>query len=123
MLVLRVLEGLAVWVLFNQVFLQEVSDAWAIHMLIVVYFLVNSVLCFRYRSGQFRSAAVVLDAAVNLCTMTLFAGWTGGVASPVVLVSLFKIAGYAFVFSPQAGVVAITIALSSFGMLMLGDQL
>jgi PAS domain S-box-containing protein len=123
MLVLRVLEGVAAWVLFNQVFLPVVTDTWPVPVLIAVYFVVNSILCLRYRSGRISSTVVVADAAVNLCTMTLVAGWTGGVASPVVLVTLFKIAGYAFVFSPQTGVMAISITLSSFAVLIAGDQL
>jgi len=122
-LVLRVLEGLAGWILFNEVFLPAVVDAWPIHAVIVLYFVGNSLLCLRYRAGAISRPVILADLALNLGTITLLAGWTGGVASPVVLISLFKIAGYAFVFSPRVGLTAILATLVGFLCMVLGEQL
>ncbi|MFI5395449.1 MAG: ATP-binding protein [Candidatus Binatia bacterium] len=113
-LVVRAAEGLAAWILFNEVFLPDEPDAWPIHFVFLGYFIVNSLFCLRYRAGRITSAGVLIDIAVNVGTMTLVAGCTGGVASPVALVSLFKIAGYAFIFTPRAGVVAIGMTLVGF---------
>ena len=113
-LVSRVLVGLATWVLFNEVFLPSVPSAWPIHLLFLGYFIANSVFCLRYRAGQITKELVLVDVAINIGTMAVVSGCTGGVASPVVLVSLFKIAGYAFIFGPAAGVFAVGLTLAGF---------
>ena len=69
------------------------------------------------------TAEVLIDLGVNIGTMTLSAGCTGGVDSPVVLICLVKIAGYGLIFSPQAGVLAIITTLGAFSSLVLGEQL
>ncbi len=116
-LVFRVLEGLAAWVLFNQVFLPAQPGAWPIHFIFLGYFVVNCLFCLRYRAGDIRSAVVMLDVCINLSTMALISACTGGVTSPVVLISLLKIAAYAFVFTPRAGVIAIGVTVTSFAAL------
>ena len=110
-LVFRIMEGLAAWVLYNEVYLPTAPDAWPIHFIFVAYFVVNSFFCLRYHAGRVTTALVSLDVLINLGTMTLAAGCTGGVTSPVVLISLFKIAGYGFVFAPRAGLLAVSITL------------
>ena len=121
MLVFRVLEGLAAWVLFNEAFLPAAPDAWPVHFIFLVYFVLNSFFCLRYRAGQITTALVLADTVLNLGTMTLAAGCTGGVNSPVVLLSLLKVAGYALVFAPRAGVIAIGIMLFSSLVLALAE--
>ena len=122
-LVLRVLEGLGAWVLFNEVFLDATVTDWPIHLLFVCYFVVNSLLALRYRAGQISGRLAVADVIVNLGTMAILTGYSGGVTSPVVLISLFKVAGYAFVFSAELGVVAIAATLIGFVGLEIGEQL
>ena len=121
MLVFRVLEGLAAWVLFNELFLPAAPDAWPIHFIFLLYLVLNSFFCLRYRAGQITTALVLVDTVLNLGTMTLAAGCTGGVNSPVVLLSLLKVAGYALVFAPRAGVIAIGIMLFSSLVLALAE--
>jgi len=111
LLIFRIMEGLVAWVLFNEVFLPAAPDAWPIHFVFLAYFVVNSFFCLRYRAGQITAAMVSVDMVINLGTMTLAAGCTGGVTSPVVLISLFKIAGYGFLFAPRAGLLAVGITL------------
>ena len=120
-LVFRIVEGLAAWVLFNEVFLPAAPDAWPIHFVFLAYFVVNSFFCLRYRAGRITTALVLVDVVINLGTMTLAAGCTGGVTSPVVLISLFKIAGYGFVFTPRAGLLAVGVMLIGSLVLALAE--
>ena len=121
--VFRILEGLATWVLFNEVFQTSLAEGWPVHASFLVYLAANSALCLHYRAGKITPAIVVADEFINLGTMALVTGCTGGVASPVVLISLFKIAGYALVFGPYSGAIAAVTALVSFAGLGLGEQL
>jgi len=122
MLVFRVFEGLGAWLLFNAVFLPVAPDAWPIPLVVIGYFVGNLLLGLRYRAGKVTAQLVLIDVMLNVGTMTLLAGFTGGVESPVVLLTLFKIAGYAFVFSPHTGVLAIIITLVSFLGMAGGEQ-
>ena len=122
-LVFRVVEGLAAWLLFNVVFLPVAPDAWPIHLVVIGYLVGNLLLGLRYRSGEVTPQLVLGDLLLNVGTMTLLAGFTGGVLSPVVMLILFKIAGYAFVFGPHTGLIAIVTTLTSFVGLAGGEQL
>ncbi len=122
LLIFRVVEGLAAWILFNEVFLPAVANAWPVHSAFVAYFAANSILCLAYRAGKITPAIVLVDEVVNLGVMALAAGCTGGIASPMVLITLFKVAGYAFVFGPYAGAVAAAMALIAFAGLGINEQ-
>jgi PAS domain S-box-containing protein len=122
-LVFRVLEGLAAWILFSELFLSGVSNGWPVQCMLISYFAANVTLWLCYRAGRITTAIVLADAVINLGTMILAAGYTGGLASPVVLIVLLKIAGYAFVFGPAAGVLAAALALVGFAGLGAGEQL
>lgn len=117
----RILEGLGAWVLFNEVFLEVTLNDWPIHLLFIVYFAINSIFYLRYRSGRISSRLVIADIIFNLTTMTILTGYSGGLASPVALIILFKIAGYAFVFSAQAGMAAIAGTFIGFAVLIIGE--
>jgi PAS domain S-box-containing protein len=118
MLAFRVLDGLAVWVLFNEAFLAEFTMPWVIHGVFLAYFAANSFFCLRYRARRASGATVLADLAINLGTMTFLAGWTGGVNSPVVLVCLIKVAGYGVVYGPDTGTLAIiTIIAGTVGLI------
>jgi PAS domain S-box-containing protein len=120
MLAFRLLDGLAVWILFNEGFLTDFSYPWVIHAVFLAYFAVNSFFCLRYRARRISRPIVFADLAMNLGTMTFLAGWTGGVNSPVVLVCLIKIAGYGVVYSPYTGTMAILTMLASTAVLVGG---
>ncbi len=117
MLAFRLLDGLAVWILFNEAFLVDFSMPWVIHGLFLGYFAANSVFCLRYRARRMSGPIILADLAVNLGTMTFLSAWTGGVNSPVVLVCLIKVAGYGVVYGPNAGTAAIATMLISSGVL------
>ena len=120
MLAFRLLDGLAVWVLFNEAFLVDFSSPWIIHVLFLGYFAANSFFCLRYRAERIDGRTVLTDIAVNLGTMTFLCGWTGGVNSPVVLVCLIKVAGYGVVYGPYTGRMAIFAMVTSTAVLVAG---
>jgi PAS domain S-box-containing protein len=121
MLVFRLLDGLAVWVLFNQAFLPDFSLPWAVHGLLFSYFTANSFFCLRYRARRITDALVLADLVTNLGTMTLLSAWTGGISSSVVLVLLIKIAGYGVVYGPYVGTEAIVTLLLLAGTITAGS--
>ena len=123
MLAFRLLDGLAVWVLFNEGFLVDFSFPWAIHGLFFGYFVANSFFYLRYRARRISRLTVVVDLLVNLGTMTFLSGVTGGVNSPVVLVCLIKVAGYGMVYGPYTGTMAIVAMLVSTAVLVAGHLL
>ncbi len=122
MLAFRVLDGLAVWVLFNEAFLTEFTMPWLIHGVFFAYFAVNSFFCLRYRARRMSRATVLADLVTNLGTMTFLSGWTGGVNSPVVLVCLIKVAGYGVVYGPNTGTMAIVTMIAST-LVLIGGHL
>jgi len=121
-LIARVLDGLAAWILYNEAFLPAAADAWPVHLLFVVYLAANSFFGLRYRAGRFTRAIVIADLTINLGTMIVVAACTGGILSPLVLVCLIKIAGYGFVFSANAAVAAMIATFTSFAAMALGTQ-
>jgi len=122
-LVSRVIIGLATWILFNEVFLPTAPGAWPVHLVFLGYFVANSTFCLEYRAGRVSTRLVLVDLLVNLLTVTTAIGCTGGIDSPVVLVILFKIAGYAFIYGPATGIVSIAVTFASAAGLGLGQLL
>ena len=120
MLVFRLLDGLAVWVFFNEAFLVDFSMPWVIHGVFLAYFAANSFFCLRYRARRISGSTVLADVVMNMATMTFLCGWTGGVNSPVVLVCLIKVAGYGVVYGPYPGTMAIVTMLASTAVLVGG---
>jgi len=119
-LIVRVLGGLGAWILFNQLFIPADPFVWP--FLFVAYFIVNALFYFRYRDGRITPTLALIDVVANISTTTLVAQCTGGLTSPVVILILFKIAGYAFVFGPQSGVIAIVLTLSGLAGLTIGES-
>lgn len=115
-LVLRVFEGLAAWLLFSGYAMRPGLDPWPIHGLFIGYFLTNGILALRYHEGRIQPSILALDVVVNVTTMTIAVATTGGAGSPVVLLLLMKIAGYGLLFSPRmAMAAAATAALTATG--------
>lgn len=105
-LVLRVLEGLAAWVLFIHADSRASFDSWPVHVIFIAYFLANGSLALRYREGRMHPGYLALDVCVNISTMTVAAVATGGIGSPIVLLAMMKIAGYGLLFSPRMALAA-----------------
>lgn len=111
------------WILFNEVFLPTAPGAWPVHVVFLVYFATNAVLCLEYRAGRVNTPLVRTDIVVNLFTAAAVVGCTGGINSPVVLVVLFKVAAYAFVYGPATGTASTAVTVVSFAGLGLGQAL
>ena len=125
LLVLRVVEGLASWVLFNEVFLVHLrgGSPWAVHAAFLAYFALNLFVGLRYHAGRVTVRLVLLDMCGNLIPVALVIAASGGVASPIALIYLLKMFSYAFIFGPECGVLAIGVGLGSLALVLLAPTI
>jgi PAS domain S-box-containing protein len=108
LLILRVIEGLAAWVLFNEVFLARTRQyPWLVHAAFLAYFGINLFVTLRYQAGRVWLRFVSLDLIGNLTPLALVIAWSGGAESPIIPILVLKMFGYAFIFGPECGVVSI----------------
>ncbi len=122
-LVFRVLEGLAAWLVFTFEFYTDEPAAWPLHLAFVGYLVANLMFALRYHAGKITTGEVVADQAINMGTMIAAVACTGGIASPLVLVCIFKVGGFAFIYSPFSGIVAAVVTVLGLGGLVAGaDQ-
>jgi signal transduction histidine kinase/ActR/RegA family two-component response regulator len=121
--VFRVFEGIAAWVLFNGAVRGDFSSYWQIHLLFVAYFVVNAFLALQYRNRRLANSLVLADVGLNAGTMTLVAGFTGGLSSPVVLICVMKTVAYGLIFSAPVAALAVLMTVAGFSLLMLGEYL
>ncbi|HUI26606.1 MAG TPA: ATP-binding protein [Candidatus Kryptonia bacterium] len=122
LLILRVVEGLAAWVLFNEVFLAHVRHPypWLVHVAFLLYFAVNLFVALRYHAGEVSLPLVALDLLGNLLPLSLVIAASGGIASPILLLLLLKMFAYAFIFGPECGVASIAIGAGSLTLVAAG---
>jgi PAS domain S-box-containing protein len=115
LLVLRVIEGLAAWVLFTEVFLPygRHPHAWVVHLAFLWYFASNLYFTSAYHAGRILIRFVVADVCSNLVPLVLVSAASGGFASPVGLVVLLKVLSYAFVFGVPCGVLSMLVGAAS----------
>lgn len=114
-LVVRVLEGLGAWILFNAAASGIGVNPWPVHGLFILYFLANGFLALRYHDGRIHPSLLGFDVAINVGPMTIAAVATGGIESPIVLLLMMKIAGFGLLFSPRlaAAAAALTALIAS----------
>jgi hypothetical protein len=106
MLFIRIVEGMAAWLLYNQAYLADSPDPWVVPAALSIYLLVNLWLAYRYRAGDVRLTWVAIDLFANLTTVGVVVHMTGGLASPLLLVFVIKMGGYAFVYGLDIGIVS-----------------
>ncbi|MBI4516504.1 MAG: PAS domain S-box protein [Deltaproteobacteria bacterium] len=125
LLVLRVVEGLASWVLFNEVFLVHTrpAHAWLVHCGYLTYFAANLFVSLRYRSGKVSRRLVAIDVLANLIPPLLVIAGVGGLANPVLLIFLLKMFSYAFIFGPEWGAVGIGVGTTGIALLLAVNRL
>lgn len=116
-LVLRVIEGLSVWLLFTHSafsasLVRYGTTAWLIQALFPIYFAVNFLCYYRQRSRRTSETLLWTDLLTNLGVVLVVSAHTGGLASPAMLICFVKIAVYGFVYSPLIGITATTLALA-----------
>jgi two-component system cell cycle sensor histidine kinase/response regulator CckA len=123
LLVLRVVEGLGAWLLFNEVFATHAlwSYSWLVHTGFFLYFASNLGISLQYHAGRASVRLLLLDVLGNLLPFFVAIGFTGGIASPLVWLVLLKLCGYAFVFGPEGGLAAIYCGMIGFVAMLTGD--
>jgi PAS domain S-box-containing protein len=97
LLFLRVGEGLAAWLLFNEIFLAARPLGARVAAAFVAYFIANLWLVQRYRAGRCSIPLVGLDIVANVGTLALPIAASGGAASPLLLVFPLKAIAYQIV--------------------------
>ena len=114
LLLIRILEGVAGWVFFNEFFLSRGPAGWAIQIAFLAHLLLNPLVVLRYRRGRIPWRLIYADIASTLCPLALPVAASGGVSSPLLLLFAVKTAHYAIVFgsrvSLQVGVISTVVA-------------
>jgi PAS domain S-box-containing protein len=115
-----VIEGLAAWLLFTVEFYTYQPATWPLHLAFVGYLFANLVFALRYHAGKITAGEVAADQLINLGTMIAAVACTGGVASPLVLLCIFKVGGFAFIYSPFWGMAAAAMVVLGLSGLVAG---
>lgn len=98
LLIVRVVEGLAAWLFFNEFFLALTPIPWWVQASFVGYFVLNLHLTQRYRRGERSLPLLCADVFVNVFMLALPIAVSGGLASPLLLVFPFKSVHYGMAF-------------------------
>ena len=115
LLFVRVLLGLIAWVFFNEFFaVARVRGFLLVQGAFVAYLLLNLLVALRYRTGRVSGLLLGSDIAINILTLGLAIGASGGLSSPLLLVLPLQAVPYAVVFG---GRVALTALLGGGAML------
>lgn len=102
LLIIRVLEGLAGWLLFNEFFLSHAPVPWwAVPLAFIVYFTLNLGVTLSYRAGHASNALFVVDVLANTVPFTLPLAASGGLASPLLLLFPVTAITYVTVFNAR----------------------
>jgi len=102
LLVIRVLDGLAAWLLFNEFFLGTAPvEFWVVPVAFVTYLTLNLVVTLYYRAGRASMPLFVLDVAVNVVPLMWPLAASGGLASPLLLLFPVKAIIYVMVFNAR----------------------
>lgn len=98
LMIVRVVEGLAAWLFFNEFFLAITPIPWIVQASFVAYFIVNLQISQYYRRGHRSLGLMFTDVLVNVFCLALPVAASGGLASPLLLVFPFKSVHYGMVF-------------------------
>jgi len=98
LLIVRVVEGLAAWLFFNEFFLARTPIPWWVQGSFVAYFVLNLRLTQSYRRGRNSISLLVADVFVNVFFLALPVAVSGGLASPLLLVFPIKSVHYGMAF-------------------------
>lgn len=112
-LAFRILEGAAAWALCATITPAVPDLIGTVAVAFGLYLVANVFLALRYRANRIPGSFVLIDVVVNLSTMVLATALTGGVASPLVLVGMMKLAGYGLVFSHRVAILALGVIVTT----------
>ncbi|HYD50015.1 MAG TPA: ATP-binding protein, partial [Terriglobales bacterium] len=101
----RVFEGAGAWLLVSWLAPHD-PLWWSVHAVFILYFLLNTFFALHYRQRRMPTPYLFSDVIVNVTTMILAAGLTGGLASPLVLIGAMKVAGYGLLYSYRVAALA-----------------
>ncbi|MDX2165493.1 MAG: ATP-binding protein [Deltaproteobacteria bacterium] len=121
LLIIRVIEGLAAWVFFNEYFSIE-PVRWLVQGAFVAYLLLNLLVVLRYRVGHVSTLWLGIDIAANVLTLGLPIAASGGHLSPLMVLLPLKAIPYGLVFGPQAGVAFMAAAAAMLGGMEWADR-
>ena len=116
LLIVRVVEGLAAWLFFNEFFLARTPIPWWVQASFVAYFVLNLQLTQRYRRGARSLPLLLADVFVNVFMLALPIAVSGGLASPLLLVFPFKSVHYGMAFGQG---MAVLFTVATFAMVTL----
>ncbi len=116
LLIVRVVEGLAAWLFFNEFFLARTPIPWWVQGSFVAYFVLNLRVSQLYRRGVKSFSLLAADVFVNVFFLALPVAVSGGLASPLLLVFPFKSVHYGMAFG-QA--MAVFFAIATFAAVTL----
>ncbi len=116
LLIVRVVEGLAAWLFFNEFFLAITPIPWIVQLSFVAYFIANLQLSQLYRRGRRSLPLLMADILVNVFCLALPVAASGGLASPLLLVFPFKSVHYGMVFGQM---MAAVFTVATFAMVTL----
>jgi PAS domain S-box-containing protein len=117
LLMIRVLEGLAAWLLFNEFFLGSAPVTWwAVPASFIVYLTLNLAVTLYYRRGRVSTPLLLVDVLTNVAPLTLPLAASGGLASPLLLLFPVKAIIYVTLFNARVAWLSL---FASVGMLAL----
>jgi PAS domain S-box-containing protein len=122
LLFVRVFEGLAAWLFFNEFFLPEQDVLWGVPVAFISYLVLNLLLSLQYRQGKSSSVLIAIDLAATVVPFALPVAFSGGIASPLLLLFPLKGIHYALVFSPRVAGVFLFATLAMLAGLVGADQ-
>lgn len=106
MLFMRIVEGMAAWLLYNEAYITDDIDPWVVTGGLTLYLVANLAIAYRYRAGDVRLAWVGIDLVANLIPIGIVVHLTGGLASPLLMIFVLKMGGYTFVYGLDTGIVS-----------------
>ena len=112
LLVVRVGEGLAAWLLFNEFF---VSTEWLVQAAFVAYLLLNLGVALRYRRGLVSWSTIGFDVTVNALTLFPAIVSSGGLASPLLLLLPLKAIHYLLIFGDAVATLFVLVNVVMLG--------
>jgi PAS domain S-box-containing protein len=122
LLFVRVFEGLAAWLFFNEFFLSDQYVPWSVPFAFVGYLVLNLLISLQYRQGKASSILIAADVAATVVPFSLPVIFSGGIASPLLLLFPLKGIHYAMVFSARVAGVFLLATVAMLAGIVAADQ-
>jgi signal transduction histidine kinase len=121
LLLVRLWEGAACWIILSTVLVPPTVPRFIVHANFAAYCILNLILYDRQRRQAMTPGWVWVDIAANLVPMFGGLYWTGGVHSPLLPVFILKLPSYGLIFGVDVGLQALTGTLLVGGYLTAAD--